>query len=235
MKNLHKFTTQTECNSAKLKTPNLCFVEENRNVFSNITNDYVDLGLPSGIKWAKCNIGAENETDYGLYFQVGATVGYTDSEVKPHSYWSTLPGNLGAPTGQYSYLLNWNKANTTNGVLNTSVDAAYANTNGGAKIPTVTDINELVDNTNISWTTINNVTGRKFTNKKDSSKYIFIPASGYGYNSDPHSGGNTYIMSSSTYSNPKGWYFFSFNESSCSKISEWMDRPYAVCVRGIKA
>ena len=70
MKNLHKFTTQTECNSAKLKTPNLCFVEENRNVFSNITNDYVDLGLPSGIKWAKCNIGAENETDYGLYFQV---------------------------------------------------------------------------------------------------------------------------------------------------------------------
>ena len=31
--------------------------------------EYVDLGLPSGLKWAKCNVGAETETDYGDYFQ----------------------------------------------------------------------------------------------------------------------------------------------------------------------
>ena len=33
--------------------------------------EYVDLGLPSGLKWAKCNVGAEKETDYGYYFQWG--------------------------------------------------------------------------------------------------------------------------------------------------------------------
>ena len=52
----------------------------------------IDLGLPSGLKWAKMNIGATKETDYGKYFQWGDTVGYTDVS---HSTWSTCPGNGG--------------------------------------------------------------------------------------------------------------------------------------------
>ena len=35
--------------------------------------EYVDLDLPSGLKWAKCNVGAEKETDYGDYFMWGST------------------------------------------------------------------------------------------------------------------------------------------------------------------
>lgn len=38
--------------------------------------EYVDLGLPSGTKWARCNVGANSETDYGLYFAFGETNGY---------------------------------------------------------------------------------------------------------------------------------------------------------------
>ena len=41
----------------------------------------VDLGLPSGRLWANMNIGAEKETDYGLYFQWGDTVGYYKNEI----------------------------------------------------------------------------------------------------------------------------------------------------------
>ena len=33
--------------------------------------EVVDLGLPSGTLWAKCNLGAECETDYGEYYQFG--------------------------------------------------------------------------------------------------------------------------------------------------------------------
>ena len=33
--------------------------------------EYVDLGLPSGLKWAKCNVGAKTETGYGYCFQWG--------------------------------------------------------------------------------------------------------------------------------------------------------------------
>ncbi len=38
------------------------------------TPQFVDLGLPSGLKWAKCNVGAKKETDYGYYFQWGDIV-----------------------------------------------------------------------------------------------------------------------------------------------------------------
>ena len=43
--------------------------------------DYVDLGLPSGLLWAKKNIGAKTEEDDGLYFAFGETVGYTAEQV----------------------------------------------------------------------------------------------------------------------------------------------------------
>ena len=52
--------------------------EYDRVIYNPITDNvvvmggaYVDLGLPSGLKWAKCNIGAARETDYGYYFQWG--------------------------------------------------------------------------------------------------------------------------------------------------------------------
>ena len=38
---------------------------------------YVNLELPSGTLWATMNVGANSETDYGLYFAWGETQGYT--------------------------------------------------------------------------------------------------------------------------------------------------------------
>lgn len=39
--------------------------------------EFVDLGLPSGTKWATCNVGATKPEDYGLFFAWGETQGYT--------------------------------------------------------------------------------------------------------------------------------------------------------------
>ena len=36
-------------------------------------HEYVDLGLPSGLKWATCNVGASSPEDYGDYFAWGET------------------------------------------------------------------------------------------------------------------------------------------------------------------
>ena len=47
------------------------------------------------------------------------------------------------------------------------------------KMFTQTQGQELIDGTNSTWTTINGVNGRKFTSKKDSTKYIFLSAGGY--------------------------------------------------------
>ena len=41
----------------------------------------IDLGLPSGTKWAAQNVGASKPSEYGLYFQWGDTVGYTADQV----------------------------------------------------------------------------------------------------------------------------------------------------------
>ena len=40
------------------------------------SNKYVDLGLSTGLKWAACSIGAQNEYEHGLFFQWGDTEGF---------------------------------------------------------------------------------------------------------------------------------------------------------------
>ena len=34
-------------------------------------HEYIDLGLPSGFKWATCNVGASSPEDYGGYYAWG--------------------------------------------------------------------------------------------------------------------------------------------------------------------
>ena len=41
-----------------------------------------------------------------------------------------------------------------------------------------------LDNTVSEWTSLNGVSGRKFLNKTDSSKYIFLPAGGAWYDTE---------------------------------------------------
>ena len=52
-------------------------------------HEYVDLGLPSGLKWATCNVGADNSEDYGSYFAWG------ESNVKSIYDWSTYKWGTG--------------------------------------------------------------------------------------------------------------------------------------------
>lgn len=146
---------------SNLAQPNVSYcVNENEVHYKPFVDPYgghafVDLGLPSGTKWATMNVGATSETDYGNYYKYG----------------------LGA--NQY------NNAQTdysgTEDPLAASADTAVQEWGGLWHMPTRTQLNELTANTNYSWTTINGVKGGKFTSKTDSSKYIFLPAAGYMY------------------------------------------------------
>lgn len=107
-----------------------------------------DLDLPSGTLWMKQNIGATSETDYGLYFQWGDIVGYTDAN---YFTWSTCPGNGGNSSYNSTSISAWDNEHLTNGVLNTDVDAAYAHTEGLAKVPTRAQYQELFDETEHTW------------------------------------------------------------------------------------
>ena len=144
----------------------------------NIEEHFVDLGLPSGIKWSKTNLGAVSETDYGNYYMWGSIIPNTAEECN----WANAPFNDGSDTFEKKYFNAYKpKWLDDNDNLKPEYDAAYKATDGVARMPTQDDIQELIDNTIHEWVenfNNSNVNGMKFTSKTDESKYIFIPAAG---------------------------------------------------------
>ena len=175
-------------------------------------HEYVDLGLPSGLLWATCNVGADRPEGYGWYFMWGSVTEGGD----PDCSWANCPGNGGNSGYNADAFSTWKAANLTNDVLNSGVDAATANWGGDWRMPTTGDWKELYDNTTCTWTTEDGVAGRKFTSKADSSKYIFLPAAGYRSGTSLHNAGSYgFYWSSSLYSSsPNVAYNMRFSSGS---------------------
>ena len=114
---------------------------------------YVDLGLTSGTKWAKMNVGATSETDAGLYFAWGETQGYTASQVgtgdgqKAFS-WSdyTLTEDSGSTMSKYN-------ASDNKTHLELTDDAAAANMGGDWHMPNRAQCLELFKETKNGFVT----------------------------------------------------------------------------------
>lgn len=143
------------------------FDDDEYNIYDKILFDYVNLDLPSGIKWATCNIGADKPEELGLLFQWGRTDGYKYDD-KHHNF---LTGDDYVTTSDTKY-------NKKEDILKPEDDAAYQATKGKFRMPTKDEIDELLKYTDNEWTELNGVNGRKFISKKDDSKWIFIPAAG---------------------------------------------------------
>ena len=141
------------------------------------TYEYVDLGLPSGILWAKCNIGADTETDAGLYFQWGDTRGYTADQVGVDKIFDWAHYKFGTRD-------NLTKYNSTDGLttLQLADDAAHANMGEDWRMPTKEEYQELIDNTPSEWVDNYNTTGvsgRLFTGTNGHT--LFLPAVGIAF------------------------------------------------------
>lgn len=146
------------------------------------TYEYVDLGLPSGILWAKCNIGADTETDAGLYFQWGDTRGYTADQVGVDKIFNWDNYTFGTQD-------NLTKYNTIDGLttLQLADDAAYANMGEDWRMPTKEEYQELIDNTTSEWVDYYNntgVSGRLFTGTNGNT--LFLPAVGIAFDNMIH-------------------------------------------------
>ena len=178
---------------------------------------YVDLGLPSGLKWAKCNVGAEKETDYGYYFMWGDIEDKSDDECSWESYkycnWSydTLT--------KYNTFPLFGEKPDDKTKLDSEDDAARVYMGGDWRMPTQTEIQELLENTENEWVEDFNgsgVNGRKFSSKINGNS-IFIPAAGICRDgSVDYVGSSGGIWSSSLkddYPN-LAWYLY-FNSGDC--------------------
>lgn len=192
----------------------------------------VDMGNPTGIKWANMNVGAESVTDYGDYFAWGETMPYYQegySQESPCTHW--IDGKSGYNWENYSLC---NGSNTTmikycidssygyvdnKTVLERTHDAASANWGGGWRTPTDAEWTWLRENCTWEWTgdylgDDSNKAGRIVTNP-DTGNSIFLPAAGYWSNATLNGDGSRgYYWSSSLDESHSGMarnvYFSSF-------------------------
>lgn len=143
----------------------------------------VDLGLPSGLKWASCNVGATKPEEFGDYFAWGET------EPKASYDWSTYKWCNGASDALTKYCFDpsyWGGTGQMDNKkqLDLADDAANANMGGDWRMPTNAEWQELIDNCTVTWTSNYNgtgVAGSIFTGKKSgyTGVSIFIPAAGW--------------------------------------------------------
>ena len=134
---------------------------------------YVDLGLPSGLLWATCNVGAEKPEDYGDYFAWGETIAKSDYS------WSTLKYCNDKAGESFSKYVTKSSYGTVDNktVLESSDDAAVANCGDGGRMPTHAEWEELFDNCIWTWTEMEGHNGCKVTSKRN-GRFIFLPAAG---------------------------------------------------------
>ncbi|MCI7430217.1 MAG: hypothetical protein MSS84_04980 [Bacteroidales bacterium] len=141
-------------------------------------HEYVDLGLPSGLKWATCNVGATSPKDYGDYFAWGETAPKTTYDWNTYKW---CDGNYDAHT-KYCNNASYGKDGFTDSktVLDLEDDAARANWGGAWRTPTKEEWQELIDNCTWTWTENYKETGIKgYEVKATNENSIFLPAAGY--------------------------------------------------------
>lgn len=159
----------------------------------------IDLGLPSGTKWACCNVGASSPEDYGGYYAWGET------EEKDKYNWSTYIHC----DGSYDTCHDLGSD-----IAGTGYDVAHVKWGGDWKMPTKEQRNELRNNCTYEWTTMNGVKGGKFTSKINGGS-IFLPAAGNRWDSELYNAGdNGYYWSSTLFeSNEDNAYYLYFSSN----------------------
>ena len=197
----------------------------------------MDLGLPSGLKWATCNVGATKPEESGDYFAWGETEPYYNS-LDP-LIWKTGKDLSGYAWGSYFDTDDNGKTfkkYTTDKktVLDAEDDAATVNWGATWRMPTYDERNELLDNCTCIWTTMNGVNGRLFTSKKNYAT-IFFPVTGLFENTTfSNKGDRGRYWSSSLDARTVGFYnnsfLFSFDSfdmsgSDCSRCNGITVRP----------
>jgi hypothetical protein len=129
-------------------------------------HNFVDLGLPSGTKWATMNVGATSETDYGNYYMYGKGSRTYNSTDTPYA--------------------------GTEDPLDSSVDTATQVWGGSWHMPTRAQMQELIDNTTPQWVTNykgSGINGGIFI--ATNGAVLFIPAAG-GWGSHGQGGVGNY-------------------------------------------
>ena len=173
-------------------------------------HDYVDLGL--SVKWATCNVGAFSPEQYGDYYAWGETTPKSEyAEDNCKTYERSMSDIRG----------------------NSSYDAARANWGGSWRLPTKAEFDELINNCERQWITLNGVKGMRFTSKKNGNS-VFFPAAGYRDGTSTYgAGGSGYYWSSTPYGSYTQNAYYLYFDSGGSASTYWIYRYYGLPVRPV--
>lgn len=122
----------------------------------------IDLGLPSGTKWASFNVGATKPEEYGGLYAWG--------ETEEKSVYSL---------DNYKYFKDSKFVYIGDNICGTEYDVAHVKWGGNWRMPTIAETRELCDYCTIEGTTYNGVNGCLFTGPNGNS--IFMPDAGYNW------------------------------------------------------
>lgn len=143
------------------------------NVEKKFEPEAVDLGL--SVKWATCNVGAKKPEEYGDYFAWGET------EPKNDYSWSTYKWCNGTDKSLTKYNTDSSYGTVdTKTILDLSDDAARASWGSSWRMPTRSELQELIDNCTWTWTTVGGKNGYRVTSNMNGNS-IFLPAAGCIY------------------------------------------------------
>lgn len=143
----------------------------------------IDLGLPSGTKWACCNVEASTPEEYGGYYAWGETSEKNWYDKSTYAYYNS-------DTGEW--------VNLGSDIAGSSYDVAHVRWGGSWIMPSVKRQEELWINCTREWTTVNGVSGILMTGP--SGGQIFLPAGGYRWDGDLYLAGSYgYYLSSTQY------------------------------------
>ena len=146
-------------------------IEKNTGSVNN--HDWVDLGLPSGLKWATNNIGAKTPEDRGDYFAWGEVTPKINYGWSYYKYRNQMGNQISKYCGDGGYGIIDNKF-----VLEESDDAASVNWGGRWRTPTKEEFEELKMHCEFTWEDRSGIKGFKVTSKTNGHS-IFFPAAGY--------------------------------------------------------
>ena len=147
-------------------------------------HEYVDLGLPSGTKWAACNVGANKPEEYGGYYAWGET------EEKSNYDWSTYKWCNGSENTMTKYCTESDYGTVDyKTVLDPEDDVAHVKWGGSWRMPTKAEQDELHNKCSWTWTAQNSVNGYRVTGPNGNS--IFLPAAGYRCGTDVNKRGDS--------------------------------------------
>ena len=182
----------------------------------------VDLGL--SVKWAAWNVGATKPSEYGSYYGWGETQSRTSFLLTDYAYYDSASG---------SYI------DIGTEISGTEYDVAAAEWGDGWRMPTLEEVNELMNDCVWSKVVIDGVGGHKATGADGSS--IFIPNAGYWrgrslYSSDDYFEGPAGYFWIGTLGpgNGKEAYIFSSDNGSISVNYRYWNRYFGIPVRPVK-